>query len=93
VIWDGHSLFQHSALRTVGAGFKPPTVVTAEDYRFVASEHLREIGLETRSLLIEPSARNTAPAILAATLNVMRDDPEAVILVAPGGRQGDAGNR
>src|SRR3546814_11964223 len=33
--------------------------------------------------MIEPSVRNTAPAILAAALHLVAHDPEAVMLVAP----------
>jgi len=85
VTWGehGHSLFQQSALRTIGTGFKSPTVVTSEEYRFLASEQLREIDLESHLLLIEPSGKNTAPAILAAALRIMQDDADALLLVAP----------
>lgn len=83
VKWGEHTLYQQSALRTVGPGFKSPTVVTAEAYRFIASEQLREIDLASDALLVEPSGKNTAPAILAATLRVLQNDPEAILLVAP----------
>ena len=83
VNWGDHSLYQQSALRTVGAGFEAPTIVTGEQYRFIASEQLRTINLDSGTLLIEPSGKNTAPAILAATLRVLQDDPEAMLLVAP----------
>ena len=33
--------------------------------------------------MIEPSGKNTAPAILAATLCVMQEDPDALLLVSP----------
>ena len=83
VTFGEHSLFQQSALRTVGKGFAAPTVITAEQYRFVASEQLREIDLLANTLMVEPSAKNTAPAILAATLRVMQDNPDALLLVSP----------
>ena len=83
VTFGEHSLFQQSALRTVGKGFASPTVITAEQYRFVASEQLREIDLLANTLMVEPSAKNTAPAILAATLRVMQDNPDALLLVSP----------
>ena len=78
-----HSLFQQSALRTSGTGYAAPTIVTAEDYRFVASEQLREIDLAPGTLLVEPSSKNTAPAILSAALRIMQDNPDALLLVAP----------
>jgi len=39
--------------------------------------------LSASTLLIEPSGKNTAPAILAATLRVMQDNPDALLLVSP----------
>ncbi|MBX2838180.1 MAG: mannose-1-phosphate guanylyltransferase/mannose-6-phosphate isomerase [Gammaproteobacteria bacterium] len=83
VTWGDHSLFQQSALRMAGRDFHPPTIVTAEDFRFVVSEQLREIQLDKGKVLVEPSAKNTAPAILAAALRIQKDDPEALLLVAP----------
>ncbi len=83
VRWGEHSLYQQSALRMFGPGFRPPTIVTAEEYRFVASEQLREISLPSETLLVEPSSKNTAPAILAAALRILQDDPDAILLVAP----------
>ncbi|MFK7857891.1 MAG: mannose-1-phosphate guanylyltransferase/mannose-6-phosphate isomerase [Granulosicoccus sp.] len=83
VTWGDHTLYQQSALRTVGPGFKPPTIVTAEAYRFIASEQLHEMDLASDTLLVEPSSKNTAPAILAATLRVMQQNPDAILLVAP----------
>jgi len=83
VNFGGHSLFQQSALRSVGTAFMPPIVVTGEEYRFVASEQLRELDMVASTLMIEPSGKNTAPAILAATLRVMQDDPDALLLITP----------
>ena len=83
VKWRGHSLFQKTALRFKAEGFYAPTIVTAEDYRFLASEQLRELSIVARSVLVEPSSKNTAPAILAAALHLLNDDPDAMLLVAP----------
>lgn len=83
VKWGEETLYQQSALRTSGPHFNPPVIVTAEDYRFVASQQLDEVDLGIGTLLIEPSSRNTAPAILAATLRLMQDDEDAVALIAP----------
>ena len=33
--------------------------------------------------MLEPVGRNTAPAILAATLQIMKEDKEALILASP----------
>lgn len=77
------SLFQASARRLAGAPFGPPVVVTADAFRFVVREQLAALGAEPRSLLVEPEGRDTAPAVLAATLLMAGHDPGALLLVAP----------
>ena len=77
------SLFQTSARRLTGAGFAAPLVVTGSDFRFIVTEQLGRVGIEPAAILIEPAARNTAPAILAAALSIAAEAPEALMLVAP----------
>ncbi|MEM7438095.1 MAG: mannose-1-phosphate guanylyltransferase/mannose-6-phosphate isomerase [Pseudomonadota bacterium] len=78
-----HSLFQSSALRLAGEGFAPPVVVTNADFRFIVTEQLAAVGIDPGAILIEPEGRNTAPAVLAASLYVQANNPDALILVAP----------
>ena len=77
------SLFQASARRLSGARYAAPLVMTNADFRFIVAEQLDQIGIAPAAILIEPSGRNTAPAILAAALTAAETDPEAVLLVAP----------
>ncbi|HPD93667.1 MAG: mannose-1-phosphate guanylyltransferase/mannose-6-phosphate isomerase [Rhodobacter sp.] len=77
------SLFQASARRLSGPGFAAPVIVTGSDFRFIVTEQLAQAHLDPAAILIEPAARNTAPAILAAALILQRQDPGAVMLVAP----------
>ena len=77
------SLFTASARRLAGPGFAAPVVVTGSDFRFIVTEQLQAAGIDPGAILIEPSARNTAPAVLAAVLQVAATDPEALLLVAP----------
>jgi mannose-1-phosphate guanylyltransferase / mannose-6-phosphate isomerase len=77
------SLFQASARRLSGPGFAAPLVITGSDYRFIAAEQLAATGITGGTILIEPSGRNTAPAVLAAALWLARTDPDALMLVAP----------
>ena len=46
-------------------------------------EKLLSVGIDPEHILIEPEAKNTAPAILAASLFAHAKDPEAILLVAP----------
>jgi mannose-1-phosphate guanylyltransferase/mannose-6-phosphate isomerase len=58
-------------------------VVTNAEQRFLAADQLAEAGIAPRALLLEPAGRNTAPAVAAAALHVVREDPTAVLLVQP----------
>jgi mannose-1-phosphate guanylyltransferase/mannose-6-phosphate isomerase len=77
------TLFQASATRLTAPGFAAPVVVTASDFRFIVTEQLHDAGIDPGAILIEPAARNTAPAILAAALHVAATDPDGLVLVAP----------
>jgi mannose-1-phosphate guanylyltransferase/mannose-6-phosphate isomerase len=57
--------------------------MTAEDFRFMAIEQAAAIGLSDARVVIEPVARDTAPAILTAALILAEDDSDALMLVAP----------
>lgn len=77
------SLFQASARRLSGPDYAAPLVVTGGDFRFLVLEQLAGAGIVPQAVLIEPAARNTAPAILAAALWLDARAPGALMLVAP----------
>ena len=56
------SLFQSSIRRLSGDGFASPIVVTVDPFRFIVMEQLAAVEMAPRAVVIEPSARNTAPA-------------------------------
>jgi len=77
------TLFQASVRRVAGQGYGAPVVVTGSDFRFIVTEQLQEAGIDPGAILIEPEGRNTAPAVLAAALQVASTDPDGLLLVAP----------
>lgn len=77
------SLFQASAQRCSGPGFAAPLVVTADPFRFIVMEQLAGVEIIPQGVLIEPQARNTAPAVLAAALWLSARDPDGLMLVLP----------
>jgi mannose-1-phosphate guanylyltransferase/mannose-6-phosphate isomerase len=80
------SLFQQSALRFAklgGSTFCDPIIITNDAFRFIVTEQLQGVDVKRGSVLIEPEAKNTAPAILAAVEHIRGLDPEALILVMP----------
>ncbi|MDC1399627.1 mannose-1-phosphate guanylyltransferase/mannose-6-phosphate isomerase [Yoonia sp.] len=72
------SLFQASARR-----LSAPIVVTADPFRFIVTEQLAAIEKAPAAILIEPDARNTAPAVAAAALWIDAKAPDALMLIAP----------
>ena len=80
------TLFQSSAQRLTSSEtleFAPHITLTNSDYRFIIGEQLQEVGIDPGPILIEPEAKNTAAAILAASIFVHSEDENAVLLVAP----------
>jgi mannose-1-phosphate guanylyltransferase/mannose-6-phosphate isomerase len=78
------TLFQAAAGRMQGAeGVMDPLVLTNSDFRFIVAEQLAADGIRPAAILIEPSAKNTGPAILAAALHLVAGHPEALMLVMP----------
>ena len=83
---DEKTLFQSSAERLTSSNiieFAPHITLTHADFRFIIGEQLQEIGIDPGPILIEPEAKNTASAILAASIFAHAKDEEAVLLVAP----------
>lgn len=82
------SLFQQAAQRLVALGAEDiqiakPLIVTGEDHRFLASEQLREAGIELGAVLLEPVGRNTAPALTLAALAALEGGEDPVLVVTP----------
>jgi hypothetical protein len=78
------TLFQQTVKRAAAVpGATAPLVVASDDHRFLAGEQLQAIGVAPRAIVLEPLARNTAPAIALAALQVAERDPQALLLVLP----------
>jgi mannose-1-phosphate guanylyltransferase/mannose-6-phosphate isomerase len=78
------SLFQQTVARTFGIpDVAPPIVVASDDHRFLVAEQLLEAGVDGASIILEPLARNTAPAIALGALHAIELDADAAVLVLP----------
>jgi mannose-1-phosphate guanylyltransferase/mannose-6-phosphate isomerase len=81
---SSRSLLQDTALRLEGLKeASAPVVVSHVEHRFLVAEQLREAGVAPVLHLLEPEARNTAPAIAAAAICVLAQDSDATLLVLP----------
>jgi mannose-1-phosphate guanylyltransferase/mannose-6-phosphate isomerase len=75
------TLLQATLARTVGLpDLAPPVIVCNEAHRFLVAEQVRSLGVSGARIVLEPCARNTAPAIALAALAA---DPDALLLVLP----------
>ncbi len=82
------SLFQQAAQRLAGLSQEgiqvaAPLIVSGEDHRFLASEQLREVGINLGAALLEPVGRNTAPALTLAALAASENGQDPVLVVTP----------
>lgn len=77
------SLLQETAERLSGGPFADPVIVCNDSHRFIVAEQLLAVGISTQAIILEPSRRNTAPAAALAALFLLRQDPDAVMLLAP----------
>lgn len=59
-------------------------IVCGEEHYFEIARHLEEIDVPSEGKIItEPCGRNTAPAILLAALNILKQEKDAVLLIFP----------
>ncbi|SFJ50648.1 mannose-1-phosphate guanylyltransferase [Olleya namhaensis] len=56
-------------------------ILTNEKYNDLVLEQLPEVN--QRQVVLEPAMRNTAPCILYASLKIQKENPDAVMIVAP----------
>jgi mannose-1-phosphate guanylyltransferase/mannose-6-phosphate isomerase len=60
-----------------------PMVVCNNDHRFMVAEQTRMLGIQASAIILEPAARNTAPAVALAALQAMANGDDPVLLILP----------
>lgn len=60
-----------------------PIVVCNEEHRFLVAEQLREIDEHSSAIILEPTGRNTAPALTLAALALAKRHQDPILLVMP----------
>jgi mannose-1-phosphate guanylyltransferase/mannose-6-phosphate isomerase len=83
-----HSLFQQALSRAQSATGphaheQAALIVTNEEHRFLVLDQLRELQHVKATLLLEPVARNTAPALTLAALCAQAQGEDPVLLITP----------
>ena len=82
------SLFQQAIERINGLGNDAISVghvliVTNEEHRFLALDQLRELSNRSATFLLEPTGKNTAPALTLAALEATHDGSDPILVVTP----------
>ncbi len=83
LVGDG-TMFQQTLRRIAPLNAAPPVVACNEAHRFLVLDQMRELGVERAEVVIEPMARNTAPALTLAALDLLgggRGEDDALLLV------------
>lgn len=78
----GHTLLQATVERLRGGNFAAPIIVCNQEHRFLVAEQVRGAA-DPPDILLEPTGRNTAPAVAVAALRAVQRNPEAVLVVLP----------
>ncbi len=78
-LYGEYTMLQHTILRLQGVG-GDPIVICNDEQRFMVADQLRQIDVPAE-IVLEPIARNTAPAVVVAALRAQAVDPDAVIAV------------
>lgn len=82
---NGELSLLSETLRRVADGrqFAAPTIVCNAEHRFLVAEHARLAEVAVREIVLEPVARNTAPAVAVACLRIAAEAPDADALILP----------
>jgi mannose-1-phosphate guanylyltransferase/mannose-6-phosphate isomerase len=77
-----HSTFQQTLMRVSDRSlFGRPVIATNDAYRFMAEQQAKEIGMEI-DILVEPSRRDSGPAMAAAAAYCQDQGATAVLVLA-----------
>jgi mannose-1-phosphate guanylyltransferase/mannose-6-phosphate isomerase len=57
--------------------------VCNEEHRFLVAEQVVQLGKTPATIILEPEGRNTAPALTLAALFLVKQDPDAMMVVMP----------
>src|SRR5690606_5125599 len=75
------SPFQETLRRVADRSrYAPALVITNAEYRFLVAEQAQEAGMALSAVLLEPIARNTAPAIAAAAVVALESFGQGAVL-------------
>lgn len=76
-------MLQQTLARLEGLEQTDPIIVCNDEHRFLVAEQLRQLGIETATIILEPEGKNTAPAIALAAHTASKTNPDSLLFVLP----------
>lgn len=80
---SNNTMIQETLLRLKDLDIGSPIVSCGEGHRFLVAQQLGEISDKKPTIILEPMAKNTAPAIAAACCAAIKQDKDAIVVVLP----------
>jgi mannose-1-phosphate guanylyltransferase/mannose-6-phosphate isomerase len=81
-LFGDETMLQQTLLRLTGLpNMGSPIIVCNEEHRFMVAEQLLEIGQTDALIMLEPVARNTAPALALAAMQASAINVDPILLV------------
>ncbi len=77
------TMLQDSITRQSGLDASDAIFVCNEEHRFLTAEQIRAHGFKHSGIILEPIAKNTAPAIALAALQAIAKGEDPVLLILP----------
>jgi len=77
------TMIQETLLRLKGLELGSPVISCGEGHRFMVAQQIGEVSDKKPTIILEPMAKNTAPAIAAACCAAMKQDKDAIVVVLP----------
>jgi len=74
-------MLQATISRLTGIESFDLSLICNEEHRFLAAEQLRQAGHDAAHIILEPTGRNTAPAIALSALRAVKEGQDPVLLV------------
>ncbi len=79
---DNKSLLQKTLERIRNIDkISDPILICNEDHRFIVAEQMREINITPKKIILEPFAKNTAPAITISALKAIEVEKDPYLLI------------
>ena len=76
-----NTMLQDTVLRLPSSDVEAPLFICNEEHRFLAAEQLRQAEIDYDKIILEPTGRNTAPAIALAAIHACQNGQDPILLV------------